>query len=288
MNGTFIAASPVTKDLLEIIKKTSATNSPVLLIGELGCGKKTFARIIHQNCNRRDFSFFYYDCRSSESVDFVKVGSEYGSIFFEEIEYLKSEYQKKLLDLIQSKSNVKIIASTRENLADFVQKGSFEEELFFRLNVFPVRIPALRVRKEDILPLAENFLGCFSAQYGRKIDGFSENSVKALMDYSWPGNILELKDVVSRSVLLCHGNLIQNEDLHLVYIHSESETGQALLFDDEDKTLKTALNDFKRRYVVKILDECGWNQTKAGKILGIQRTYVSRLMNELHIRDKNI
>lgn len=288
MNGTFIAASPVTKDLLEIIKKTSATNSPVLLIGELGCGKKTFAKIIHQNCNRKEFPFFYYDCRSSENVDFEKVSSECGSIFFEEIEYLKSEYQKKLLDLIQSKVNVKIIASTRENLGDFVQKGSFVEELFFRLNVFPVRIPALRVRKEDILPLAENFLGSFSAKYGKKIDGFSENSVKALMEYSWPGNILELRDVVSRSVLLCHGNLVQNEDLHLVYIHSEPEDGQALLFEDEDRSLKATLSDFKRRYVVKILDECGWNQTKAGKILGIQRTYVSRLMNELHIRDKNI
>ncbi len=288
MNETFIAVSPVTKDLLEIIKKTSATNSPVLLIGELGCGKKTFAGIIHKNCNRKELPFFYYDCRKAENIDFVKVSSEYGSIFLEEIEYLKSEYQKKLLDLIQAKINVKIIASTSENLADFVQKGSFIEELFFRLNVFPVRIPSLRVRKEDILPLAENFLVSFSAKYGKKIEGFSENSVSALKDYSWPGNILELRDVVSRSVLLCRGNLIQNEDLHLSYIHSESETGQALLFDDEDKSLKVALNDFKRHYVAKILEECGWNQTKAGKILGIQRTYVSRLMNELHIRDKNI
>lgn len=288
MNETFIAVSPVTKDLLEIIKKTSATNSPVLLIGEVGCGKKTFAGIIYQNCNRSKFPFFYYDCRKAESIDFVKVSSEYGSIFLEEIEYLKNEYQKKLLDLIQAKINVKIIASTSKNLADFVQKGSFIEELFFRLNVFPVRIPALKVRKEDILPLAENFLVSFSAKYGKKIDGFSENSINALRDYSWPGNILELRDVVSRSVLLCHGNLIQNEDLHLSYIHSESESGQALLFDDEDKSLKVALNDFKRHYVAKILDECGWNQTKAGKILGIQRTYVSRLMNELHIRDKNI
>lgn len=288
MSETFIAASPVTKDLLEIIKKTSATNSPVLLIGELGSGKKTFAKIIHQNCNRKEFPFFYYDCRKSENIDFIKVSSEYGSIFFEEIEYLKNEYQEKLLDLIQSKINVKIIASTSENLADFVQKGSFIEELFFRLNVFPVRIPSLRVRKEDILPLAENFLVSFSSRYGKKIDGFSENSKNALKDYSWPGNILELRDVVSRSVLLCHENLVQDEDLHLSYVYSVPESGQALLFDDEDKSLKVALNNFKRRYVVKILDECGWNQTKAGKILGIQRTYVSRLMNELHIRDKNI
>ena len=109
-----------------------------------------------------------------------------------------------------------------------------------------------------------------------------------MTDDSWPGKIIELRDVVSRSVLLCHGNLIQAEDLKLAYVHSEPESGQGLLFDDEDKSLKTALNDFKRRYILKILDECGWNQTKTGKILGIQRTYVSRLMNELHIRDKNI
>lgn len=288
MNETFVAASPVTKDLLEIIRKTSATNSPVLLMGELGCGKKTFARIIHENCSRSELPFFYFDCRTSETIDFEKVCSEYGSIFFDEIGYLKRGCQEKLLDLIQNKINVKIIASTVEDLSDFVQKGSFIEGLFFRLNVFPVRIPALRVRKEDIEPLARNFLSFFSIKYRKKIEGFSENSVKALTDYSWPGNILELRDVVSRSVLLCHGNLIQAEDLHLAYVHSEPESGQGLLFDDEDKSLKTAVNDFKRRYILKILDECGWNQTKTGKILGIQRTYVSRLMNELHIRDKNI
>ena len=109
--------------------------------------------------------FFYFDCRTSETIDFEKVCSEYGSIFFDEIGYLKRGCQEKLLDLIQNKINVKIIASTVEDLSDFVQKGSFIEGLFFRLNVFPVRIPALRVRKEDIEPLARNFLSFFSIKY---------------------------------------------------------------------------------------------------------------------------
>lgn len=288
MNETLIAVSPVTRDLLEIIKKTSITSSPVLLSGELGCGKKVFAKLIHQNCNRKDFPFFYYDCRKVENVDLDKVSAEYGTIYFDFIEHLRSDLQKELLELIQNKINVKVIASTQDNLSTYVQKGSFLEDLFFRLNVFPVRIPSLRVRKEDIIPLSEYFLNYFSEKYGKEVSAFSEGAKKALEEYSWPGNILELKDVVSRSILVCRNSMIQTDDLHLVCDQSDSQSELELNFEeDSDKSLKTALNAFKRQYVIKILDDCGWNQTRAGKILGIQRTYVSRLMNELHIRDIN-
>lgn len=287
MDETFIAVSPVTKDLLEIVKKASANSSPILLMGELGCGKKAFARIIHKNCKNSSLPFFYYNCKSEVLLNLEKVSLENGCIFFEEIECLSSELQRELLKLIKNKADVKIVASTVKSLSDFVQKGVFLEELFFRLNVFPVRIPSLKVRKEDIIPLAEHFLNVFSKRYSKIITGFSEGSVKLLSDYTWPGNILELKDVISRSVLLCHFNEITTEDLHISCDVSADDMETFAVSSKKDKSLKSAINGFKRQYLLKILDECGWNQTKAGKVLKIQRTYVSRLMNELKIRDKN-
>lgn len=286
MNETFVAVSPVTKDLLEIVKKTSLNNSPVLFTGDLGVGKKTFGHIIHENCGRKDYPFYDFNCRENEEIDLLKVCSESGTVFFEDIECLSQEKQKLLLEIIQGKNNAKIIASSKENLGLYVQEGKFNEELFFRLNVFPIRVPSLKVRKEDILPLVICFLEKYSKKYGKNVKEFSESASKALEEYGWPGNILELEDVVSRAVLVSNSQQIQVEELHLS-VTSCSDMND-LNSDDNDKTLKTALNTFKRKYVIKILDDCNWNQTKAGKILGIQRTYVSRLMNELHIRDENI
>lgn len=287
MDKAFVCTSPVSRDLLEIIKKTASTNSPVLLLGDVGSGKKTFAELIYQNSVRRNFPFFCYNCRKGELVDLKKVCSENGVIYLEFVECLSETLQKQILEVIQEKVEIKIIAGTSEDLSVFVQNGTFSEELFFRLNVFPVRIPSLKVRKEDIVPLAEHFAGFFADEYGKNALKFSDGAKKALEDYQWPGNILELKDVVSRCVLICRNSVVQTSDLHLAAVPQKTSEELEFSFEDEDKTLKTALNVFKRQYVLKILDECGWNQTKAGKMLGIQRTYVSRLMKELHIREIN-
>ena len=284
MSEQFIAVSPATKDLLDICRNAATVSSPVLLTGELGTGKKVFGRYIHNNCAGNLLPLFCYSPRTSPDVDFNKVSMEYGALFIEEVEFLSMAHQKELLDLILQKRGIKIVASTKEDLSVFVQSGRFIEDLFFRLNVFPIRVPPLRVRKEDIVPLAENFLKDFALKYGKIIQGFSTDAVSELQKYWWPGNILELRDVVSRSVLVCRDSVIHKNDLRLFEASIDCE---AVNGTSEDKSLKTALNEFKRNYVLKILDECAWNQTKAGKMLGIQRTYVSRLMNELHIRDNN-
>lgn len=284
MSEQFIAVSPATKDLLDICRNAAAVSSPVLLTGELGTGKKVFGRYIHNNCAGNLLPLFCYSSRTSPDVDFNKVSMEYGALFIEDVEFLSMAHQKELLDLILQKRGIKIVASTKEDLSVFVQSGRFIEDLFFRLNVFPIRVPPLRVRKEDIVPLAEKFLKDFALKYGKIIQGFSTDAVSELQKYWWPGNILELRDVVSRAVLVCRDSVIHKNDLRLFEASIDCE---AVNGTSEDKSLKTALNEFKRNYVLKILDECAWNQTKAGKMLGIQRTYVSRLMNELHIRDNN-
>ncbi len=192
-------------------------------------------------------------------------------------------------------ADVRIVAATNKDLAKMVSEGTFREDLFYRLNVMPLTIPPLRERKEDLLPLAKFFLSKFAEETKKNFQGFTAAAEKVLLEYYWPGNVRELENSVERACVLGKPPFIQAEDLRLntpvVSGNGDLKTsGFETLADeiansaDGDRSLKTALNKFKTAYVKKILDETSWNQTAAGKILGIQRTYVSRLMNELHIR----
>ena len=228
-----------------------------------------------------------------------------GTIFLDEVGEIPLALQAKLLRVIQDKQfekvgspetfhvDVRIIAATNRNLAEMVSAGTFREDLFFRLNVLPIRIPSLRARKEDILPLAVNFLRKSSLEVGKEYSGFSREAILAMEEYKWPGNIRELENAVARACIIGNPPFIQSADLRLSvdeYIGAEdiegniSEMAGVIADDGTDRSLKTALDRFKRSYLIKVLEECNWNQTKASKILDIQRTYVSKLMNELNIR----
>ena len=230
-----------------------------------------------------------------------------GTLFLDEIGELPLELQAKLLRVLQSHTfervgssetitvDVRIVAATNRNLEKMVSEGTFREDLFYRLNVMPLTIPPLRERKEDLLPLAKFFLSKFANETKKNFQGFTATAEKVLLDYYWPGNVRELENSVERACVLGKPPFIQAEDLRLMTVaakteHAEKKEDFENLADeiansaDGDRTLKTAINKFKTAYVKKILDETSWNQTTAGKILGIQRTYVSRLLNELHIR----
>ena len=327
---TFIAESPVIKDLMNIVKKAAVTNSSILITGESGVGKEIFAEQIYANSRRVDKPFVRVNCAAltetlMESELFGHVKGAYtsadssqkgrfemadgGTIFLDEVGEIPLNLQPKLLRIIQDRQfervgssepvsvDVRIIAATNRNLEEMVRQGKFREGLFFRLNVLPIRVPPLRARKEDILPIAESLLKKYSMEYGKKFSGFSDAAVAAMQGYQLPGNIRELDNAVARACIIGSEPVIQKADLRLSADgDSDSEakgggfTEMASVIasnPDGDKTLKTALNAFKRSYVIRILEECNWNQTKAGRVLGIQRTYVSRLMNELHIRDNN-
>ena len=156
-------------------------------------------------------------------------------------------------------------------------------ELYYRLNALPINIPALRNRKDDIEPLAMKFCEIFSRKLKKNFTGFSQNALQMLYDYYWQGNVRELKNTIERACILGQSPIIQGADLRL-------DVKNEIVFDNQsiestsDNTLKTALHNFKKNFVMQVLDSVSWNQTEAAKIMGIQRTYLSKLMSDLDIR----
>ncbi len=313
---TFIAKSRVVLDLLQVIEKASQTNSSVLILGESGVGKELFAEQLHLKSQRVKKPFVRVNCAAlspqlleSELFGHVKGAftdaandrkgrfetANGGTIFLDEIGEIPLDLQVKLLRVIQARSfekvgssetisvDVRIIAATNRNLEQMVSEGKFRSDLYYRLNVLPLYVPPLRERKDDIEPLAMFFCRKFSVETKKDFIGFSETALAALHAYFWPGNIRELENSIERACVLGKPPFINTEDLRLNvknYVESCDEVKE----ENGDRTLKNALFAFKKRYVTKVLEETNWNQTEAGKILGVQRTYVSRLMNELDIR----
>lgn len=323
---SFIAKSPSTTDLIHIVDEIAKTTTSVLITGESGVGKELFAEQIHIKSPRCNKPFVRVNCAAlapslleSELFGHVKGAftdastnregrfelANGGTIFLDEIGELPIELQAKLLRVLQERTfervgssetisvDVRIIAATNKDLEQMVQDGKFRNDLYYRLNVVPLRIPPLRSRKEDIEPLANFFLDKFSSETKKKFEGFSEEAIAYLQNYEWPGNIRELENTIERACVFGNVPLIQPADLGLKIKEISGENAQSNRFSDEisdiidanDLSLKTAVNTFKKNYVKKILEMTKNNQTKAASVLDIQRTYLARLLNELGIRE---
>jgi len=307
---TLVGSSPVIMEKLEITKRISGTNSSVLILGESGVGKELFAEQIHLHSNRKDQPLIRVNCAAipenlleSELFGHVKGAftdasanrrgrfelADEGTIFLDEIGDIPLSVQAKLLRVIQEKVfekvgssepqkvDVRIIAATNKNLEKGIQEGTFRKDLYYRLNVLPLIIPPLRERYEDIPELSEFFLKRFKREVKKKILGFSEEALNSMMNYNWPGNVRELENAVERAVVISKNDYIQPEDLHL----PEQDTNRLDLY--KGKSLKEAITLFKKLFISKTLKEHGWKQTAVARKLNIQRTYLSRLIKELHI-----
>lgn len=303
MSLNFVAKSPSMQDIISVVSKVAKTNSLVLIHGENGVGKSLIAKQIHLKSDRKDEPFVIVNC-ISESYQFLtdeifgiessldenqKKGvlelASKGTIFFDEISELPFSIQKKLLDKIKNNQvDARIIASTCADLESMVQNETFLRELYYRLSVFSLHIPSLRHRKEDIKPLAMMFCDVFSKKTKKKFTGFTQNALEMLYDYYWSGNVRELKNAVERACILGQPPLIQSFDFHLAVTNSKEVYNCQYVESETDKTLKTALHKFKKNFVMQILESVSWNQTEAAKIMGIQRTYLSKLMSDLDIR----
>ncbi|QEN07569.1 GAF domain-containing protein [Oceanispirochaeta crateris] len=299
------------EQLLGITDKISKSDSPVLITGESGVGKELFAEQVHLRSPRSKETFVRLNCAAipeelleSELFGHVKGAftdasnerlgrfslADGGTIFLDEIGEISLNVQAKLLRVLQNKQfeplgssdtimvDVRIIAATNRNLESMVDKGSFREDLYYRLNVLPVNIPALRDRADDIEVLSDYFLSKYSARNRKDIKGISPEARELLFSYSWPGNVRELENVIERAVIVSKVSLIDTEDLLLSREKERSMPGY------KGKSLKEAVNIFKKNYIKRVLGNCNNNQTETAAKLGIQRTYLSRLMKDLEIK----
>ncbi len=306
-----IYSSKGIESLLDMTDKISQSSSPVLITGESGVGKELFAEQIHIKSPRSQEVFIRLNCAAipeelleSELFGHIRgaftdatterVGrftlADGGSIFLDEIGEISLSVQAKLLRILQNKQfeplgssetvtvDVRIIAATNKNLEAMVEKGTFREDLYYRLNVLPLSIPPLRERKEDIPTLSEYFLKKYALKNRKEIEGFSPDCFDVLLNSSWPGNVRELENVIERAVIISETPIIQSRSLLL------SKSNDNSFSRYEGKSLKDAVNLFKKNYIKGILNDCNDNQTEASKLLNIQRTYLSRLLKELEIK----
>ncbi|MCX7787164.1 MAG: sigma-54 dependent transcriptional regulator, partial [Spirochaetes bacterium] len=215
--------------------------------------------------------------------------AEGGTIFLDEIGDLPLSIQAKLLRVLQSKTfekvgssetisvDVRIIAATNRDIEAAVEKGTFRKDLYYRLNVLPLYIPPLRQRTEDIVALSNFFLKKFNRETKKQIRGFSDPAMELLLSYSWPGNVRELENTVERAVVIAKDEFITPQDLLLPMENRES------LEHYSGKPFREALLAFKKSFITHALQRHNWNQTEVAKVLGIQRTYLSKLIRELEI-----
>jgi len=291
--------------VLDIVKRVSPTESTVLITGESGTGKELLATEIHNHSPRKNAPFVIVDCGAlvetlfeSELFGYVKgsfTGANMtkhgrfevangGTIFLDEISNISLNIQAKLLRAIQEREvtrigsakpitvDIRILAATNENLADCVRKGKFREDLFYRLSVVPIHIPPLRERKEDIPLLLNHFLHKHSKKSGKNLNNPSEQAIKAMLEYEWPGNIRELENTVERAIVLCQKDRIELEDLFYHGISSSSSFLQPA--GKNHKTLK----EIEKEYLKIVLQSQYGNRTKTAKILGIDRkTLLSKI-----------
>ncbi|MFQ5490014.1 MAG: sigma 54-interacting transcriptional regulator [Phycisphaerae bacterium] len=291
-----IGDSPAIKHVLTLCQRVASSNATVLLLGETGTGKEVSARHLHSQSNRRDKPFIGVNCAAltetlleselfgHEKGSFTgattqRIGrfemADQGTLFLDEIGDISPSTQVKLLRVLEQREfvrvggtktvacDVRIIAATNRDLQKAVQQGSFREDLFYRLNVFPIELPALRQRREDIAPLAEHFTRQASLEMGRKVPRLTPEATAALTGHAWRGNIRELKNVIERAVLMCDGQEITPDHL------PRDIAGDAAEIVDHQGD--ASLWGYERAMIVKSLTEASWNQSQAARSLGISR-----------------
>ncbi len=302
-----IGKSEGIQNVLSMIERVADSDSTVLVTGESGTGKELVARAVHYNSPRADQAFVAINCGAipaelleSELFGHVKgaftgaianrVGrfemADGGTIFLDEIGDLEPSLQVKILRALQQKTfepvgstktvqvNVRVIAATNKNLEELVETGKFREDLFYRLNVIPLAIPALRERKVDIPLLFAHFMEQFNRNKGRKLTGISTETMECLVNYQWPGNIRELENLVERLAILKGHGQIEINDLPVKYRTTASASIDPVQFDIPDNGLdfNTTVDQFENNLILRALEKTGWNRNQAALLLRLNRT----------------
>lgn len=314
-----IGVSPKIMEVFDAIKRVAQTTTTVMITGETGTGKELVAEAIHYNSPRKnnpliklncaaiaetlmESELFGYEKGAYTGAAITKPGkfelAHKGTLFLDEVAEIPREMQVKLLRVIQEqefervgglrtiKVDVRIIAATNQNLSRQVQAGSFREDLYYRLNVFPIDIPPLRARKEDILPLVDFFMEKFNKKLERSVR--MELEVKEmLLRYEWPGNIRELENLIERMMLLAKDNRITPGEVPDEFKISLDKIA-AMPTDDSKKPFKEYIRghveNVERQMIIKYLEETGGNVTNAAKKMGLSRKGLQLKMIKYDLR----
>jgi len=322
----FIGESKEMQKVYHRIMHVAATNSTVLITGESGTGKELAARAIHDNSPRKNNPFVAVDCSSlaetlleSELFGHVKGAftgavqaktglfkiADGGTLFLDEVSNISLSTQAKLLRALQERKitpiggtqlvpiDIHLVAATNRNLKAMVREGTFREDLFFRLNIIPIELPPLRDRKPDIPILIRHFLKKYTAEIGKDIKAVAPDVLAFLENYSYPGNVRELENMIERAVVLAEGDVIRNEDLEL-WDGTDTENAANGMIEriplnaEELKEMKRHIRDhamdaLESLFVRNALDRNGWNVTRAAEETGILRPNFQGMMKKLGI-----
>ena len=315
---TFTGKSPAMEKVYQMIRKVAPTNATVLIEGPSGSGKELAARAIHNLSRRAKGPFIALECSAfegellkSELFGYVagtftgalkegKAGcfeaANGGTLFLDEIgeidmatqiallRTLETRKVRRLGDAMERAVDFRLIAATNRDLAKMVASGDFREDLYYRLNVIDLKTPALKDHKEDIALLVSRFLKEFSAQNGGLVTGIDSRAIKALEDYSWPGNVRQLRNIVEKMVVLSSGGKLTLEDIPVEILQGEETVAAENTDAAPAPTQSLSLADAERTKILSVLASVGGNKTKAAEMLGISRRTIQRKMNEWNVQ----
>lgn len=312
------------KKVIEMIAKVAPTDATVLIYGESGTGKELVARAIHANSKRSDEVFFAVDCGTLDQnllenelfghakgaftgADREKEGifkrAHGGTVFLDEISNIDTQVQGKLLRFLESreflpvghttpqKVDLRLIFATNQNLEELVAQGRFRHDFYYRIYVYPIFLPPLRERQEDILPIAYHFINQFSAQMDKSIKGLTSESVQQLTAYDWPGNARQLRNVIERAMIQCESDYMTPKDLSLDQTHDDlsklidqvPETNEALKQIKKEIRQK-AVAHVEKKFVLQALVQSDWNVSEAARRTGLKRTNFQAMMRKYGIK----
>jgi DNA-binding NtrC family response regulator len=308
-----VGPSRMTRDIVDLVHKVAKLSATVLILGESGTGKELLARLVHREAGDSDAPFIAVNLAAipRELAESTLFGHERGSftgahrqqlgkfelasggtLFLDEIGDLRLDLQAKLLRAIQEgeieriggtkpiRTEFRLIAATNIDLDKAVKDGRFREDLYYRINVIPIKLPPLRERTEDIPQLAEFFLRRYNARFRKRINGITDATMAMLRKYWWPGNIRELENLIERLVAVSDKEYIAEEDLPLEFHFAQLEPRGART----DNLFEDATNTFERNFILRALEKCRWNVTATAEYLGIPLSTLKYKMDKLEVR----
>lgn len=315
-----IGSSPKIRQVITMVEKVAPTNSTVLIYGESGTGKELIARAVHANSRRKKAVFFAVDCGTlndqlleselfghrkgaftgaHQHKDGIFKLADGGTVFLDEISNVSVEVQGKLLRFLETRQfltlgdtksrqvDVRLILATNKNLEDMVAQGLFREDFYYRIYVYPIILPPLRDRLEDVLPIAYHFLDLFGSQMGKSVDGFDAEVADWLSCFNWPGNVRQLRNVVERALILCDGNTITPKEVPALNgidaieeLIERTPHTNAELKAIKKQIRQKAVAKVEKRFLINALTRNDWNVTRAAQATGLQRTNFQKLMRK--------